>query len=111
MICAVIGLLIHRRGRRRIAELLRHLPSLLTMPPEHDRPKQPQTRRGRLLGVDLFSGAGGMSLGATLAGVDVVAAIEADIHAATTFRLNHPNTLVLNERIELVTELPCDRKS
>ncbi|KDE41401.1 DNA-cytosine methyltransferase [Nitrincola lacisaponensis] len=42
-----------------------------------------------MIGIDLFSGAGGMSLGARLAGIDVQIAVEADPHAATTYLHNH----------------------
>jgi DNA (cytosine-5)-methyltransferase 1 len=42
-----------------------------------------------MIGVDLFSGAGGMSLGAQLAGVDVQQVVESDRHAATTYLANH----------------------
>lgn len=59
-----------------------------------------------LVGVDLFSGAGGMSLGAQWAGIRISAAVEADPHAATTFRTNHPETLVINRPIEEVDEIP-----
>ena len=65
--------------------------------------------KGRNIGIDLFSGAGGMSLGAEWAGIEVAAAIEADPHAAETFRLNHANSLMLNQRIELVKEIPFQR--
>lgn len=41
--------------------------------------------------VDLFSGAGGFSLGAVNAGARVVAAIELDKHAAATYRRNIAN--------------------
>ena len=42
------------------------------------------TRVARPIGIDLFAGAGGMSLGFEQAGVDVAAAIEIDpVHAAT----------------------------
>lgn len=44
-----------------------------------------------MIGIDLFSGAGGMSLGAQLAGVDVQIAVENDKHAAMTYRHNHKN--------------------
>jgi DNA (cytosine-5)-methyltransferase 1 len=47
-----------------------------------------------MYGIDLFSGAGGMSLGAEAAGVRVKVAVESDPHAAATFCLNHPQTLV-----------------
>lgn len=58
-----------------------------------------------MVGIDLFSGAGGMSLGATWAGIDVRVAIEADVHAATTYSRNHPGVLVLNQRVETVTSI------
>jgi DNA (cytosine-5)-methyltransferase 1 len=45
-----------------------------------------------MIGVDLFAGAGGMSLGARQAGVDVRLAVECDPHAAATYHANHPDT-------------------
>ena len=45
-----------------------------------------------MIAIDLFSGAGGMSLGAKLAGVDVRQSVELDPHAARTYTRNHPNT-------------------
>jgi len=54
----------------------------------------------RLIGVDLFAGAGGMSLGFEQAGFDVVAAIEIDpIHAAI-HRYNFPECAVLPRSIQ-----------
>ena len=41
-----------------------------------------------MIGIDLFSGAGGMSLGAKQAGVDVQLAVEADQYAAETYLSN-----------------------
>lgn len=49
-----------------------------------------------MIGVDLFSGAGGMSLGATLAGVEVAFAVECDEWAARTFSENHKNATVFH---------------
>lgn len=43
-----------------------------------------------MVGIDLFAGAGGMTLGAKMAGLKVLAAVEADHWAATTYRANHP---------------------
>lgn len=43
----------------------------------------------KMIGIDLFSGAGGMSLGARLAGIDVQQVVEADKHAAATYLANH----------------------
>ena len=48
-----------------------------------------------MLGIDLFSGAGGMSLGATWAGVDVKAAIELHSAAAGTIAKNHRHCLTI----------------
>lgn len=42
-----------------------------------------------MIGIDLFSGAGGMSLGARMAGVDVQQVVEADKYAALTYMRNH----------------------
>lgn len=48
-----------------------------------------------MIGIEIFSGVGGMSLGATMAGIEIVMAIEIDKGAAATFKLNHPNADVL----------------
>jgi DNA (cytosine-5)-methyltransferase 1 len=47
-----------------------------------------------MIGIDLFAGAGGMSLGARRAGVDVQFAVENEPWACATYRRNHPTTLV-----------------
>lgn len=52
--------------------------------------------------IDLFAGCGGLSLGLKLAGFRVVAAVEVDPKAATTYRLNHPESLLLETDIALV---------
>lgn len=55
-----------------------------------------------MIGIDLFSGAGGLSLGAEWAGVSVVAAIESDKNAALTYLYNHPDTKVVNDDIHQI---------
>ena len=61
--------------------------------------------------LDLFSGAGGLSLGLKRAGLSVAAAVEYDRNAAQTYRLNHPEVSLLETDIadvapeDLVTEL------
>ncbi len=52
--------------------------------------------------VDIFSGAGGMSVGATQAGISIKYAVEFDPHAALTYRSNHPQTQVINEDIRKI---------
>ncbi len=52
-----------------------------------------------LIGIDLFSGAGGLSLGAELAGVKVRYAIELDQWAVKTYRENHKEVQVIPKDI------------
>ena len=47
------------------------------------------------IGVDIFSGAGGLSLGAESAGLEIGLAIEKDLSASKTFSLNHPGVKML----------------
>ena len=57
----------------------------------------------RPIGVDLFSGAGGMSLGFERAGFDIVAAVEIDpIHAAT-HKFNFPECEVIPKSVTNIT--------
>jgi DNA (cytosine-5)-methyltransferase 1 len=56
-----------------------------------------------MVGYDLFAGAGGMSLGAALAGINVALAVEIDPHAAKTYSANHPGTTVFNGDIRRLT--------
>lgn len=65
-----------------------------------------------MIGVDVFSGAGGMSLGAADCGIDVHFAIENDPSAARTYAANHINTKVLNRDIRSISaqDLPLHRK-
>lgn len=59
-----------------------------------------------MVGIDLFSGAGGMSIGAQCAGVRVRCAVEADPHAAVTYAANHRTVDILNKGIEEIRESP-----
>lgn len=49
----------------------------------------------RPLGIDLFAGAGGMSLGFEQAGFDVAAAVEIDPVHCAVHKFNFPNTVVI----------------
>lgn len=60
----------------------------------------------RIIGIDLFSGAGGMSLGAELTGIHVKYAVEKDVYAAQTYQYNHRNTTMLNVDIREITTTP-----
>lgn len=57
-----------------------------------------------MVGVDLFAGAGGMSLGASAAGINIALAVEADAHAAATYRTNHPHTKLIDKDIRQLTD-------
>lgn len=56
----------------------------------------------QLVAIDLFSGCGGLSEGLKHSGFSVLAAIELDLKAAETYRLNHPEVSLLNEDIKKV---------
>lgn len=56
-------------------------------------------------GIDVFSGAGGMSLGARWAGIAVPIAIELDRHAFSTYHLNHPETIVVRADMQSVHDV------
>ena len=56
-------------------------------------------------GVDLFCGAGGMSIGAMMSGVDVAHAVELDAKAAATFRRNHARTTLHNQDIRTISKV------
>jgi len=51
------------------------------------------------IGIDLFSGAGGMSVGAAAVGIKTKVAVELDKYAAITYKANHPDTDVFNDDI------------
>jgi len=57
------------------------------------------------LAVDIFSGAGGLSIGAEMSGIKTILAVEYDKHAADSFKRNHKDTNVLNEDIRNVKPL------
>lgn len=59
--------------------------------------------------IDLFSGAGGMSTGAGMAGISVKYAVELDKHAANTFAFNHQNTKLFNQDIRDIKSSSFER--
>jgi DNA (cytosine-5)-methyltransferase 1 len=60
----------------------------------------PGDRRQRLTAVDLFSGAGGLSLGAEMAGARVILASDIWSVAAQTYRTNHPSTVFVTQPVQ-----------
>lgn len=57
-----------------------------------------------VLGIDLFAGAGGMSLGAQLAGVRIKLCVENDPHAVATYSHNHKNAKIFSDDIRKITD-------
>lgn len=54
--------------------------------------------------IDLFSGAGGLTLGLKNAGFKVLAGVEINPIAANTYRVNHPNTKLFECDIKTLSE-------
>jgi DNA (cytosine-5)-methyltransferase 1 len=61
-----------------------------------------------MIGIDLFSGAGGMSLGAEWSGITVKTAIEIDPNAAATYQQNHRDAKVINRNIQKIKSLDVE---
>lgn len=55
------------------------------------------------IGIDLFSGIGGLTTGLKKAGFKIVSAIELDANAVKTYKLNHRKTNVINKDIRKVS--------
>ena len=60
--------------------------------------------------LDLFSGAGGFSIGFEQAGAKVVGATDTDAWATDTFKHNHPDTHVIKEKIENIDNKKLERE-
>ncbi len=59
----------------------------------------------RYLGIDIFSGAGGMSAGALQAGINIQLAIDNNLYAGKTYKKNHPETNFIFDDIKNVNPL------
>lgn len=56
-----------------------------------------------MIGIDLFSGCGGLTVGLKNAGIDVIAAVDIDPLAAETYRANHPEVHFIEKNIKNVS--------
>jgi len=54
--------------------------------------------------IDIFAGAGGLSHGLEMAGLECILGVEKDKFAAETFRLNHKKAAIFDADIEMLTE-------
>lgn len=62
-----------------------------------------------MIGIEVFSGPGGMSFGAKLAGIDVKMAVEKDYYAAQTYSKNHRGTTVVIDDIINIKEFVFEK--
>lgn len=62
-------------------------------------------------GYDLFCGAGGLSLGAFLAGIEIIVAIDNDKHALETYSRNFPKTHAVFSDISTIKSLPGNHRN
>ena len=60
-------------------------------------------KREKLKIINLFSGAGGFSLGAKRAGFDIAGSIEIDPHAISVYKKNFPNTPLWEKDISAIS--------
>jgi len=63
-----------------------------------------------MIGIDIFSGAGGMALGAHMANIDIEFAADCDKFALQTYKHNFPNTHVYLGDIKNISILPFAKK-
>ena len=63
-----------------------------------------------MIGIEIFSGPGGMGLGAQYAGIEVALAVEKNNYAAQTYLANHKNTTVVIDDIQNINEFRYEKK-
>lgn len=64
-----------------------------------------------MIGVELFAGAGGLSLGASMAGIKTKFAVEIDPYAVETYLHNHKNVEVFKDDIRNLEHIPFEKGS
>lgn len=63
-----------------------------------------------MIGIEIFSGPGGMGLGAKNAGIDVTLAVEKNAYAAQTYLANHKSTTVVVDDIQNINEFRYEKR-
>lgn len=56
-------------------------------------------KRNQFTAIDLFAGGGGLTVGLKKSGFKVVAAVEINRHAISTYKANHPEVYAINQDI------------
>ncbi|MGP6452606.1 DNA cytosine methyltransferase [Streptococcus dysgalactiae subsp. equisimilis] len=65
--------------------------------------KEIEDAMGKIIAIDLFSGAGGTTSGLKKSGISVGAAVEIDKVASETYRLNNPEVVLFTDDIHNIT--------
>jgi len=65
--------------------------------------KQKTGKEKEFIAIDLFSGAGGLTVGLKRAGFKVAAAVEVDKEISKTYAKNHPEVILINKDIREVS--------
>ncbi len=60
--------------------------------------------------IDLFSGCGGLSVGLHKAGFEVNVALEIDLNAVKTYKMNHKKTFIVQKDIRDVKTSEIKKK-
>ena len=55
-----------------------------------------------LTAIDLFAGGGGLTVGLKRAGFRVIAGVESEPHAFSTYKANHPDVMAYKQDIRTV---------
>nr|WP_293835167.1 DNA cytosine methyltransferase [uncultured Arsenicibacter sp.] len=66
-----------------------------------------QNYDSKFIGIELYAGPGGMSLGAHLAGVNVKLAVEINKATSLTYKENHKSTTIINDDVANIDNLPA----
>ena len=69
----------------------------------------PVNSAAKLIGIDLFAGAGGMSLGALWAGIKIQSAVEIAPYATATYARNHPKIHLYQQDIRSLRKIDFDK--
>ena len=99
-----------RQSYRPAAQMFEELPDLARSMTDSRFPRYPPMKTSeRLRGLDIFAGAGGLSLGLHQSGVSRTDwAIEADLSAAAAYQLNNPDCTVFSEDCNHILSLAME---
>ena len=68
-------------------------------------------KNNKKIGIEIFSGAGGLGTGATMAGIEIAIAIEKDVYSLQTYKRNHQEVKTINEDIRKIMGIEIPNKN